>query len=352
MTIWIFAIEPIDSRYTRQWFDHLPKTLSNRCSYHQSAQLSGHTVPPVTTPGAFLDFTATNIWKSTQLAEFMHAVRDGKVQRGDHVLFTDAWNPAALQVRYTNDLMDLGLVMHGMWHAGSYDPADFLGRLIGNDPWVRHTEKAYFHAFHHNYFATEFHIEMFVKNLFEVADVEGFKQLHGDRIVRTGWPMEYTVDMLQPYSNIPKKQQIVFPHRIAPEKQLHIFKELEKLLPQYEFIVCQEKKLTKHEYHTIMGQSMLCFSANLQETLGIGQIEATFCNTIPLCPDRLSYREMYLPEFKYDGDMEIKDLAKLVDSYIIAYTNDEQRIKDLLKQQKDKLMSFISAENLYKKLEI
>ena len=43
----------------------------------------------------------------------------------------------------------------------------------------------------------------------------------------------------------------------------------------------------------------LVFSANLQETLGISWYEGALVNAIPMVPDRLSYSEMALPEFKY-----------------------------------------------------
>jgi hypothetical protein len=41
------------------------------------------------------------------------------------------------------------------------------------------------------------------------------------------------------------------------------------------------------------------FSANLQETLGISWYEGALVNVIPMVPDRLSYSEMALDEFKY-----------------------------------------------------
>ena len=84
------------------------------------------------------------------------------------------------------ELLGIKVITHGLWHAGSYDPADFLGRLIGNAPWVRHAERSMFESFDHNYFATEFHIRMFGKS-HKVGNVQ-------DKIVQTGWPMEYMKD--------------------------------------------------------------------------------------------------------------------------------------------------------------
>jgi hypothetical protein len=48
-----------------------------------------------------------------------------------------------------------------------------------------------------------------------------------------------------------------------------------------------------------LGQAKVIFSANLQETFGISGAEGILVDTIPMVPDRLSYSEIYLKEFKY-----------------------------------------------------
>jgi hypothetical protein len=111
--------------------------------------------------------------------------------------------------------------------------------------------------------------------------------------------MEYLRDSLVTYSGMEKRDLILFPHRIAPEKQVDIFRDLAEQLPEYEFVVCQERELTKNEYHNLLGEAKMVFSANLQETLGISWYEGALVNAIPMVPDRLSYSEMAVPEFKY-----------------------------------------------------
>ena len=88
---------------------------------------------------------------------------NGQVSDGDYFLYTDAWNPTVIQLRYMAELLGVDIYVGGMWHAGSYDPQDFLGRLIGDKPWVRLAEQSMFECYDDNYFATEFHIEMFAK---------------------------------------------------------------------------------------------------------------------------------------------------------------------------------------------
>ena len=255
-----------------------------------------------------------------------------------------------------SELLDIPVTIHAIWHAGSYDPQDFLGRLIGNTPWVRHAEKSFFHAVDHNYFATDFHINMFASNLLEVKednnnDVIGYFESTG-KIVRTGLPMEYMDDVLAPYKNMEKRDLILFPHRIAPEKQVEIFRDLAEHLPQYEFIVCQDQQLTKHEYHTLLGQAKIVFSANLQETLGISCYEGAVVDAVPMVPDRLSYTEMYNDVFKYPSlwteNWEAYNVNReQVCAAIVSYMEQYEQLRPYLQGQAKSLTDdFFTANGL------
>ena len=142
MTIYIVDIEAVDTRYTKQWKEHLPKQLK-RSTNEEVVTISGGETPQATTPGAFLNFGGTNIYKSKQLEQIGEMFCNGKVKDDDYFLYTDAWNPTVIQLRYMAELLGVNISIGGMWHAGSYDPHDFLGRLIGNKPWVRKAEAAF-----------------------------------------------------------------------------------------------------------------------------------------------------------------------------------------------------------------
>ena len=296
MTIFLVDLEAVETRYTSQWKTHVPGLLEE--AGHAVTVIQGPTdIPSATTPGAFLNFGGTNIYKARQVETIGRLFCDGAVSSGDHFIFTDAWHPGIINLKYMSELLGIKVKIHALWHAGSYDPQDFLGRLIGNADWVRHSEKAFFHAIDYNYFATDFHINMFCFNLFKCP-----RWMFEDKIVRTGWPMEYLKDSLAPFKHLPKRDLILFPHRIAAEKQVEIFRDLSLVLPQYEWIVCQDQQLTKDQYHTLLGQSKIVFSANLQETLGISCYEGVLVDAIPMVPDRLSYVEMYADVWRYPSE--------------------------------------------------
>ena len=313
------------------------------------------------TPGAFLNFSDTNYWKSAQMCAFLEQHNQGKTSPNDHFIFTDAWNPTVIQLKYMSDLLGFNWTLHGLWHAGSYDPQDFLGRLVGDKPWVRHAEKSFFHAFDHNYFATDFHIKMFYTNLLNDYPTENpwysehlEEILNGEepKFVRTGWPMEYMEDTLAMYKNMPKRDLILFPHRIAPEKQVEIFRDLAEHLPQYEFVVCQDQQLTKNEYHNLLGESKLVFSANLQETLGISWYEGALVDAIPMVPDRLSYSEMAYDTFKYPSewtesfDAYTAHRPEICNKIIQYMENYDKFLPQVNKQAQDLTKLFFSANNL------
>jgi glycosyltransferase involved in cell wall biosynthesis len=309
--IWIFSLEPLPNRYTYHWHTHLPNMFTQQCGNEFNViQIDGVQKVSQTTKGAFLNFSDTNYWKSSQLCAFLDHYNNGRVTPNDHIFFADAWNPAIIQVKYINELMHYNWTLHGIWHAGRYDSQDFLGRLTGRQQWATDAEHSIYESLDHNYFATDYHIDIFQQahkesNFFDF-DGEWFEieQAKG-KIVRNGLPMEYSEYILQDYSPMQKKDIILFPHRVAPEKQVEIFRDLAASRPQYDWIVCQDMNLSKDEYHKLLGESKIVFSCSLQETCGISIAnEAPLCYAIPLAPDRLSYKEIFedFMEFLYDSE--------------------------------------------------
>ena len=365
MTVFLVDLEAVETRYTAQWKSHVPQLLKDHG--HDVVVIEGPTdIPQATTPGAFLNFGGTNIYKARQVEQIGRLFTDGKVLAGDHFIFTDAWHPGIINLKYMSELLGIKVKIHALWHAGSYDPQDFLGRLIGPAGWVRHAEKSFYYAIDHNYFATEFHVKLFFDELLhdgvplenpwydeEWAD----RYTDGDgKIVRSGWPMEYMPDTLSDYKDLTKCDLILFPHRIAPEKQVDIFRDLAKSMPEYDWVVCQDQTLTKAQYHTLLGQSKLVFSANLQETLGISCYEGALVNAIPMVPDRLSYSEMYAEIWKYPSewteswDLYLLHKDELIEKIRWYMTTYDDYKKYIPQQAKSLGNNFFSAKKLLENL--
>ena len=356
MTIHIVDIEAVDTRYTKQWKDYLPRQLQ-RATNENVVVISGGETPQATTPGAFLNFGGTNVYKSKQLEQIGEMFCKGEVNNGDYFLYTDAWNPTVIQLRYMAELLGVDIRVGGLWHAGSYDPHDFLGRLIGDKPWVRHAERSMYECFDDNYYATDFHIDMFCDTILDKENNDHWTTQEAldfdDKVHRVGWPMEYLKGSLDSYKGMEKRDLILFPHRVAPEKQVDIFRDLQTRLPQYEFVVCQERELTKNEYHNLLGEAKIVFSANLQETLGISWYEGALVDAIPMVPNRLSYSEMALPEFAYpskwteDYSAYVKHRGEVVAKICDYMENYDDYLVSLDKQRTKLNKEFFSGAALY-----
>ena len=352
--IYLVDLEYVETRYTAQWKDCFPQQIADQTGQDITVIEGPDDIANVVTPGAFLDFGGTNIYKSEQIKIIAQHFQNGDIKDGDHFVFADAWYPGVLQIKYMAELLGKNITLHGLWHAGSYDPQDFLGRLIGDANWVRNTEYAMFDAFDKNYFASNFHINLFASVMFPDPDTKEYLE---SKIVRTGWPMEYLGNYIRP-DRLEKDDIILFPHRNAPEKQLDIFLDLKKELPQYEFINCNDYNLTKPEYNKLLEQSKMVFSANLQETLGISCYEILRAGGVPLVPNRLSYKEMYEDIFKYpqqftenfesyEGHKEILlgKIRTLMDNF---YT---EEIQSAIRSNREALETqYFTATNLYQEL--
>jgi hypothetical protein len=359
-TIYIVDLESVPTRYTCQWKAGLPNSLrefvKSLGTGHQVVNISGGDVEMIATPGAFLNFAGTNVYKSNQAIEISKLFSEGKVRDGDRFLFTDAWNPAIIMVKYMVELLGIKAELHGIWHAGSYDPQDFLGRLVKDKRWSLSTENAIYHALDYNYFATNFHIKLFRDN---VLNTVGFGSNHDEskkKMVLSGQPHEHLMSHLTPFRGMKKRDLILFPHRVAPEKQPEIFRDLATYLPEYEFVVCQDKQLTKDEYHTLLGECKMVFSANLQETLGISAMEGIYLDALALVPDRLSYSEMYGDHCKYPSfwtedfntyQFHRDELVALIREKM---TNYERDINLVWEQNVKLVRDYLTGEVMYKNL--
>lgn len=295
-TIYIIPIEPIDQRYTKQWYDNIPVILESaikeRGQSYDVVTIDGEDYKPDNrTPGAFLDFGATNVYKATQTSEVAKLFSEGKIKAGDKFLVTDAWNFVITAIRYMSELLDIPVEIHGIWHAGSYDPTDILGYKM-NTAWSHESERSWFHACDYNYYATQQHIDKFFRNL-------GIDDSYRNKAILSGQPHELIVEPLVEKQSVPQNGSVLWPHRYNDDKLPEIAEDLKS---EFNMVITQKMNLDKEAYYATMSETSAIFSCALHENLGISVMEATLTGAIPIVPDRVSYTEMYLPEFKYPSE--------------------------------------------------
>lgn len=349
-TIYIVPIEPIDQRYTKQWYTNIPDSLEQLIAQHslpfKVVTIYGMTVADRTTSGAFLDFASTNVYKASQAQHISNLFAQGNIKPGDKFLITDAWNFVITPIKYMSDLLDIPVEIHSIWHAGAYDPTDILGMKMAK-PWPWLQEQSWFMASDYNYFATEFHRRMFMKNL------EINSHMYSNRAVRSGQPHQQIIQELVPHQQTNKKSQVIWPHRYNADKQPEIAEDLGS---DFAMVITQKMNLSKADYYQTLGESQIIFSCALHENLGISVMEACLAGVIPVVPDRCSYAEMYLPEFKYPSTWT-KDFAaykkhrKQIVEFIQERLSNPEKYQEALARQRLILeQNYLKADIMFNKI--
>lgn len=303
--IHLVGLEPIETRYTGEWASYIPKLLKDKG--FEVTVYEGEVLSSENGSGDFLNWTSTNYWKSIQAQKISEAFHNGSIKNGDTILITDFWNPAVIQFKYMSVMTGIQVRIIGLAHAGYYDPWDRLHiQSIENDysvKWILKSEESISECYDKIIFATEFHASLF-------AETHGLRK----NMFIAGFPFEYLKDKIHP--GIKKGNKVIFPQRLAPEKQPELFDKLAELLgSEYECVNMFRKyngKPTKEQYHEELASSDLYISFSLQETLGITPYEALLAGCDILVPDRLSYKEIYPSKYRYENSMSIEMIADLV----------------------------------------
>lgn len=317
-TIYHICLEPLDNRYTKQWYTNIPEIINAAIKENeldmQVVTIDGQTLEDKTTDGAFLNFSSTNYYKAIQTAEISKLFHNGTIKAGDKFLFTDAWHFGITATKYMSELLDIPVEIHSIWHAGAYDPTDILGMKMSKE-WPAHQERAWFHCSDFNYFGTIFHKQMFLRNL-NIFEYE--------KAIRSGQPHTPIIAEVSKWNAPKKTNAILWPHRYNSDKQPEIAEDLAK---NFQIIVTQKLNLSKPMYYHLLGKAKAVFSCSLHENLGISMMEGCIAGAIPIVPDRASYSEMYLDIFKYPSEW-----TSSVDNYYHYKTKLIDFINDLIVQ--------------------
>lgn len=343
MTIYIVPIEPVDARYTKQWYEQIPlllrKHIKKKCLSQDVVVIDGVAVPDQTTSGAFLDFGATNVYKSSQAQRISELFVQGRVKPNDVFLVTDAWNFVITPLKYMSDLLDIPIKIHSIWHAGAYDPSDILGVKMGRQ-WSENIERSWFYASDYNYFATDFHRKMFLKNL-------NIPEEYHHRAVRAGQPYDYLPGMLEQYQSVSKENIILWPHRYNYDKQPEIAEDLSSV---FDVRITQKQRLAKHEFYDLVGRSKVVFSCSLHENLGTSIIESVLAGAIPVVPDRCCYSDIYFYEFRYPAEWTADYCSYLANknkivNFISERVDNSHAYADLLEIQRERIKTHYISSN-------
>ncbi len=300
MKIINLPIEPLPQRYSIQWDnwfidEFIKQKLDVKSVYGAEYNKIVN--------GAFLDVVKTNTYKLEQLQRVLDLISKDPDEK-QIVFFHDLWFPGLEMLAYIRDGLGLkNLKICGCLHAGTYDKNDFLAKQ-GMAKWGEKLEESWFKIVDKIFVATEFHKQLLMTK----------REIDYHKIIVTGFPI-YADEVISKY-NIPKKDIIVFPHRLDEEKRPDLFDQLQKELITHpifkDWVLFKTKDTCKDEesYYEMLARSKIAISFAEQETWGIAMQEAVFNGCFPIVPNRLSYPEMYLEHYIYNNWSELINIME------------------------------------------
>lgn len=276
-------LEHIDARYTK----HLDRDIihylgKNKIPYHYLHPLTIEGKDEIVN-GSFLDADDTLYRQFRQFANFIEALRKGKIPKGSTFFTTDIWNVGVLAIPYLNFFSKYDIKLRGVLHAGSFTDTDFVREM---ERQYKGMEEIIFDIAEEIYVASEF-----IKQ-----DVIKKRIVNKDKIIVTGLPIdELGLDLPE----TKKENIVIFNGRNVDEKQPYLFDMMSEMLP-YEFVNTQKLNLNKREYYQLLNKSKVVVSFALQENFGYGILEAVKLGCVPVLPNRLVYPEFYPKENLYN----------------------------------------------------
>jgi hypothetical protein len=275
----VLPIERLPERYSDQWWTWLKRSARR---LEMELTFIGDDKRREIRLGQFLDVYETNVYKAEQLAEALRFIRACEPE-GVSVLVCDGWFPGIEALAYVRDNAKRKIRITAILHAGSYDPWDFLAQN-GVGRWGAELEASWFRIYDRILVGSEFHKRMLVRRRGALAS----------KICVVPWPVHVDAKLRAR----PKKPWVVFPHRLAPEKQPEDFDALREALsglrlriPGLRFVRSVDVCANKSEYYDLLSQCRVAFSSARQETFGIAMQEAVNLGCFAVAPRRLSYPE-------------------------------------------------------------
>lgn len=298
-------IEDLVDRYSYIWNRRFSR-LWLQSGVHAVDVVTNVTTSGKIKDGQFLDVHDTLAWKNAQMAVLLNLIKQGRVADGDVLFFHDLWFPGLESLFYIRNALGLKFKIAGMLHAGTWDPHDYLTRM-GMKTWAHGIEAGWLHQADVIFVATQFHKDL----ICDEFDNMPFLRFS---IRVTGFPQAWPDSLEEHGHRCEKKKRVVFPHRLAPEKNPSTFDAVVDRLrpdfPDWEFVKTKAVCLDKSSYYHMLAASAISVSCADQETWGIAMLESVVAGCVPIVPDALSYQELYPDEYRYQDKQGLEEMLR------------------------------------------
>lgn len=342
--IYYIPIEPLEERYTGQWFTEFPKEFTK--AGFNVITIEGNALTNTVEVGTFLDINSTIAYKNSQMIKIAELFHTKQIKDSDIFFFgdTEFWGLESL--RLMADMNKVEVKIYSFLHAASYIEEDAF--QIAQD-YQKYTELGWIMSNDKVFVGTQHHKNVITKKRFYLATSDD-NQILQDKIVVTGNPV--FKDAYHTFNNIVKQDKIILPNRFDYEKRPNISLDiaivLKRLHPTWEIVVTTSRdtfksnkqwlidyalaleeqgvitikyNLTKEQYHKEIAESKVMLTTNtIEETFGYCVVEAIEYGTYPLCPNSLSHPEL----LENDTDLLYNDIDDIVEKIEFLMTTNKK----------------------------
>jgi glycosyltransferase involved in cell wall biosynthesis len=333
VTLWYLPLERLEERYTAQqyfWMLNAIEAAGLRCAVLPDRPLSRETEGHQFLPWASRCHVALE-----QSAHLVKAFHSGGVKDGDAILFADLWHPGLEAAAYLRDLLPRPVRLYAIHYAGPFDPHDQTASL---GYWGGYQEAAWLHALDGVFVGSQAHYTLIARGLAALAVRDRERLL--TKVHITGLPFDSSdVRALAASETFaggadrrtlaPPRLTVLWPHRLAPEKDPEAFYTLARRLapefPKVRWLVTSSRQgqrailpapvefesVSKAAYYATLASAAVMVSTAYQETFGYTIHEAAALGTPVLCPRRACYPERLAdPVHLYDTADELADKVR------------------------------------------
>ena len=335
-TVYIVPIEPLEERYTAQWYKNVPQFFEDQGE--NVVVVDGMPLSTEVKVGTFLDINSTVAYKNSQLVYIARMFHEGIVQAGDIFYFADIEFWGLESVRLMAQLNGIEVSIYGFLHAASYTVEDAFAVAA---PYQKYTELGWIASCDGVFVGSNYHKQAVIdRRIVPYADPSDRVTL-ANKIFVTGNPL-FESDYAK--IDVKKKHQIIISNRFDYEKRPNLSLDLALILkqrdPTLEILVTTSRPvfksnkawlvdfaramesmgiitiydgLSKAEYHKHLAESKVFLSNSIEESFGYCLVEACVYDVAPMCANKYSHSEILQGNMRFMFEDEDEIVPKIED---------------------------------------
>ncbi len=332
MTLYYIPIEPLEERYTEQWYREFPKHFEDHG--YNTVVIDGKPLVNFVDSGTFLPMNSTVHYKNTQLQTIAKLFQDKKIKGGDIFFIADIEFWGIESIRLMADMNNIPVKIYGVLHAASYTKEDAFEIAA---PYQKYIELGWMLACDGIFVGSEYHKQAFLERRAWRYATPADCSIIESKIHVTGNPV-FISEYDRP-TNLTKKKQLIISNRFDWEKRPNVSLEFAYILkrkhPDLRIVVTTSRPeftsnkswlidlarnmeqdgiieihegLSKAEYHAMLAESKLMLTNTIEENFGYCIVEALIYNTYPLAENAYSHPELC----NYDNNLLFNDESEII----------------------------------------